>query len=368
MKRHILFIIDGLPGGGAENVVIRLCRGLQQKGFAITLLSLSDKCEYPIPEHVDLIIDADEYTGPFRRQTEIFRRARSMDKVLENVFMQKGAPELVVSNLHKTDRIVVKSKILADLNVWFCVHGIFSKSYLENKTGLARWFKKRKIQHIYQDRNVICVSDAVGIDLKENLSITARRMVTIYNPFNIAEIKSNALENNPYSGQDYILHLGRFHQVKRHDRLLEAFAQTGLPCKLLIAGNGDEKVTNQIKQKIVDLGLQSKVKLIGFLANPLPVIRESKAVALSSDSEGLGNVLIEALICHVPIVSTNCPGGVSEIMVGELEKYKSELTPESLAEKMRLVYHNPPVILENMYKKFDLDVVIDGYLSLIEQQ
>ncbi|MDE9481685.1 glycosyltransferase [Xenorhabdus bovienii] len=367
MKGHILFIIDGLPGGGAENVTVRLCGGLQKKGFDITLLSLSDKCEYPIPDHVELIVDVDEYAGPFRRQTEIYRRAKSMDTVLEKVFLQKDPPVLVISNLHKTDRIVAKSKVLADLNVWFCIHGVFSKSYLENKTGLARWIKKWKIQRVYRDRNLICVSDAVGLDLKENVSLVPKRIVTIYNPFNLAEIKANSLENNPYSGEDYFLHLGRFHGVKRHDRLLEAFARANLPCKLLIAGQGDEKTTNEIKQKIVALGLQSKVTLIGFLVNPLPVIRGAKAVVLSSDSEGLGNVLIEALICHTPIVSTNCPGGVSEIMVGELEQYTSELTSESLAEKMRLVYQSPPVITADFYKKFDLEVVLDKYLSLIRQ-
>ncbi|SFU80286.1 glycosyltransferase [Xenorhabdus koppenhoeferi] len=367
MKVHILFIIDGLPGGGAEKVTIRLCGGLQQKGFNITLLSLSDKCEYPIPDNVELIINADEYKGPFRRQTEISRRAKSMDKVLEKVFLQKGTPVLVISNLHKTDRIVAQSKILVGLNIWFCIHGVFSKSYLENKTGLSRWIKKWKIQRVYQNRNLICVSDAVGLDLKENLSLVPKKMVTIYNPFNLAEIKSCSLENNPYAGENYFLHLGRFHHVKRHDRLLEAFAKADLPCNLLIAGQGDEQATKAIKQKIVELGLQSKVHLIGFLVNPLPVIRGAKAVVLSSDSEGLSSVLIEALICHTPIVSTSCPGGVNEIMVGELEQYKSELTAESLAEKMRLVYQNPPVITEDMYKKFDLDIVIGKYLSLINQ-
>ncbi|MDC9596834.1 glycosyltransferase [Xenorhabdus anantnagensis] len=367
MKGHILFIIDGLSGGGAENVTIRLCSGLQQKGFDITLLSLSDKCEYPLPEHVELIIDADAYRGPFRRQTEIVRRSQSMDRVLAKVFLQKGTPVLVISNLHKTDRIVAKSKILADLNIWFCIHGVFSKSYLENKNGLSRWIKKWKIQRVYKNRNLICVSDAVGLDLKENLSLIPKKMVTIYNPFNLTEIKKRSLEISSYSNENYFLHLGRFHSVKRHDRLLDAFAKAELPCKLLIAGQGDDGMTKAIKKKIEELQLQSKVFLIGFLANPLPVIRGAKAVVLSSDSEGLGNVLIEALICHTPIISTNCPGGVSEIMVGELEQYKSELTSDSLAEKMRLVYQIPPVITEDMYKKFDLEVVLGKYLALIKQ-
>ncbi|NHB87615.1 glycosyltransferase [Photorhabdus tasmaniensis] len=364
MKGHILFIIDGLPGGGAENVTIRLCDGLQQKGYDITLLSLAEKCEYLVPDGIERVIDADEYNGPFRRQTEICRRAKSMDKALEKIFLRKGIPLLIVSNLHKTDRIVVKSKVLAGLNVWFCIHGVFSSSYLGNKSGLPRWIKKQKIKWTYNNRNLICVSDAVGKDLAINLSLMAKKMVTIYNPFNIPDIKEKSLQKNPYSDETYLLHVGRFHQVKRHDRLLEAFAKAALPCNLLIVGHGDESITQQIKQKIVDLNLQSKVILTGFLENPLPVIRGAKAVVLSSDSEGLGNVLIESLICDTPIVSVACPGGVNEIMVGELEKYKSELTVGSLAEKMKLVYQQPPVITEDMYKKFDLDIVLAKYLSL----
>lgn len=367
MKGHVLFIIDGLPGGGAENVTIRLCDGLQQRGYDVTLLSLAEKCEYSVPDGIELIIDADRYKGPFRRQTEICRRAKSMDKVLEKVFLRKGIPALIVSNLHKTDRIVVQSKVLAGLNVWFCIHGVFSNSYLGNKAGLSRWIKKQKIKWTYNNRNLICVSDAVGKDLKNNLSLTPNEMVTIYNPFNIPDIKQKSLQNNPYADETYLLHVGRFHRVKRHDRLLEAFAQADIPCKLLIVGHGDEAITQQIKQKIVDLNLQSKVILTGFLENPLPVIRGAKAVVLSSDSEGLGNVLVESLICDTPIVSTMCPGGINEIMAGELEKYKSELTVDSLAEKMKFVCYEPPVITEDMYKKFDLDIILVKYLTLLKK-
>ncbi|MDF4696966.1 glycosyltransferase, partial [Vibrio parahaemolyticus] len=175
-----------------------------------------------------------------------------------------------------------------------------------------------------------------------------------------------ALESNSYQGQDYLLHIGRFHEVKRHDRLLEAFALANLPCKLFIAGQGSSEVTTKIKNKIAELNLENKVSLIGFLANPFAVINDAKAVVLSSDSEGLGNVLVESLICNTPIVSTNCPGGIGEIMEGELANYKAELNATSLAEKMRLVYFTPPEITPEMYQKFDIDEVIDQYISLIK--
>lgn len=364
MKEHILFIIDGLPGGGAENVTIRLCHGLSQRGYAVTLLSLAEKCDYSIPANIELLIDTDSYRGLFYRQTELKRRAKSMDNTLKSLFVRKGIPSLVVSNLHKTDRIVALSKELADKNTWYCIHGIFSQSYLGNKTGFSRWLKQKKIQKVYQGKNIITVSNAAGQDLIQNVGISPQQLKTIYNPFDIQEIRNLALESNSYQGQDYLLHIGRFHEVKRHDRLLEAFALADLPCKLFIAGQGSSEVTTKIKNKITALNLEGKVSLIGFLANPFAVIKDAKAVVLSSDSEGLGNVLVESLICNTPIVSTNCPGGIGEIMEGELASYKAELNVASLAEKMRLVYFTPPEITPEMYQKFDINEVIDQYIEL----
>ncbi|NRN29533.1 glycosyltransferase [Photorhabdus heterorhabditis] len=368
MTEHILFIIDGLPGGGAENVTLRLANGLHQFGYQISILSLDTRLAYTIPDGINYLVDADHYQGPLRKLNELNRRAKSMDKVLQKLFQEKSKPALVISNLHKTDRIVVKSKALADCNVWHCIHGIFSQSYLGNKSGLAYWIKKEKIKKTYKNRKLVCVSDAVSDDLKTNISLQPAEILTIYNPFNLKEIKEKANQDNPYHGIEYLLHVGRFHVVKRHDRLLEAFAKAQLPCKLLIVGKGEEQAESEIKQKISELNLTDKVILAGFHANPLPIIREAKAVVISSDSEGLPTVLIEALICHTPIVSTVCPGGVSEIMTGELKQYLSQLTTDSLAEKMQLIYNHSPVITEDMYEKFDSDHILQQYISLIDKR
>ena len=103
-----------------------LSDGLSQRGYQVTLLSLAEKCDYAIPADIELLIDADSYHGLFYRQTELKRRANSMDKTLRSHCLRaKGIPALIVSNLHKTDRIVALSKQLADKNVWYCIHGIF---------------------------------------------------------------------------------------------------------------------------------------------------------------------------------------------------------------------------------------------------
>ncbi|CDL84064.1 glycosyltransferase [Xenorhabdus szentirmaii] len=367
MKEHILFIIDGLPGGGAENVTLRLAAGLNQSNYQISLFSLNTQLDYTIPEGVNYIVSSDDYKGPFRRLCEINRRAKAMDKVLLKLFQQKGKPALVISSLHKTDRIVAKAKSLKDCNVWHCIHGIFSQSYLSNKSGLSRWVKKEKIKKTYKNRKLICVSNAVGNDLLNNIGIQPQHIKTIYNPFNFEQIRQKASEKNPYHSMDYILHVGRFHQVKRQDRLISAFAKANIPCKLLIVGQGSKKMEDYLKDKIHEHGLEDKVILAGFHSNPHPIIKGAKAVAISSDSEGLPTVLIEALICHVPVISTDCPGGVREIMTGELENYLSELNEDALAEKMQLVYEKPPQITNQMYDKFETHHIQKQYIELIEK-
>ncbi|MCU6406060.1 glycosyltransferase, partial [Enterobacter quasiroggenkampii] len=112
----------------------------------------------------------------------------------------------------------------------------------------------------------------------------------IYNPFDVADIQYQSQKDNPYQGQDYIIHLGRFHEVKRQDRLLAAFALAKLPCKLLLAGQGSEHATQTLKEQVTELGLEGRVEFIGFQSKPMPIIRGAKAVVLSSDSEGLSSV------------------------------------------------------------------------------
>ncbi|WFQ78893.1 glycosyltransferase [Xenorhabdus sp. SF857] len=367
MKEHILFIIDGLPGGGAENVTLRLAAGLSKSNYQISLLSLNTQLDYTIPEDIHYIVSPDDYRGLLRKLNEISRRAKAMDKVLFKLFQQKGKPALVISNLHKTDRIVVKSKALRNCNVWHCIHGIYSQSYLSNKSGFSFWIKKKKIKKVYKNKKIICVSEAVSHDLLSNIGIQPKQIKTIYNPFDFEKIKTQASETNPYHGLNYILHVGRLHRVKRQDRLIGAFAKTNLPCKLIIVGQGSKEIERYLKVKIHEHGLDDNVILAGFHPNPHPIINEAKAVVISSDSEGLPTVLIEALICHTPIVSTDCPGGVREIMTDQLKNYLSKLDVDSLAEKIQLAYDTPPLITDELYEKFEANNIQKQYIELIEK-
>lgn len=362
---RILMLIDGLPGGGAEKVVLTLCEGMQKLGHQVSLFSLRNVCNYALPEGIDYRVVESHSRAPWRKITELKRRAIALDRAIFDSEKEGGRYDLIFSHLHKTDRIVSCCKTLPSEKLWFCIHGILSTSYLGHRRGLDRWVKKRKIAKVYQNANIVTVSKAVAEDLTQELAITPRRLAVINNPFDIDAILAQAAEHTVPYGEQYVVHVGRFHPHKRHDRLLEAFAQSGIPAKLVLAGAGDEQQINAVKHQAQKLGIAHRVIFAGFQANPYPLIRHAKILILSSDSEGFGNVLVEALICGTPVVSTRCPGGPAEILErAGMGHALAELSSQSLAEKIARVWQSPPTIDHQQLMSYALQPICQQYLSL----
>lgn len=109
---RILFVIDGLPGGGAEKVVLTLAEHFLRQGERVSLFSLRDVCDYPLPEGLDYRVISDRCRKPWRKLTELSRRAGRLDAAIAES-EQQGNFDLVLSNLHKTDRIVARSRARA---------------------------------------------------------------------------------------------------------------------------------------------------------------------------------------------------------------------------------------------------------------
>ena len=367
MSKRILMIIDGLPGGGAEKVVLTLAEGLVALGHRVSLFSLRSVCDYPIPEGVDYKVIKDCCKLPWRKLTETHRRARLLDQAVNQAQRAEGAFDLALSHLHKTDRIVKHSRVLDPRKTWYCLHGVFSASYLARKSGFSLWLKRLKIRHVYQNRQLIAVSPYVLEDLIENVGVRPSRTQVIANPFDFEQIKQLAAKPCPLAGTDFILHVGRFHETKRHDRLLEAYAQSDIQAPLVLLGQGSPERATQLRRLADSLGIAERVIFQGFQANPYPWIRHARLLVVSSDSEGFGNVLVEALICQTPVVSTRCPGGPATILTHDLARGLAEMNAASLAEKMREIYHYPPELHHLDLSIYSLSVICEQYLQLAQR-
>lgn len=363
---RILMIIDGLSGGGAEKVVLTLCHGMQELGHQVSLFSLREACDYPIPLGIDYQVIADESRTPWRKLTELTRRADALDRAIIQSEVAQGAFDLVFSHLHKTDRIVSKSQRLDIDKVWFCIHGVLSTSYLGHRQGLNLWWKRHKMTRIYQQRNIVAVSQAVADDLQHPLAIEAQKLAVIHNPFDIAAIEQLAAAPSSRADRGYLVHVGRFHPNKRHDRLLRAYAKSGLTTPLLLIGTGDAALIDELKTLAGELEIAQRVEFLGFQANPYPYIKQAALLILSSDSEGFGNVLLEALLCGTPVVSTRCPGGPAEVLQrAGMPQALAELDVDSLSEKILEIYQHPPQIDHAGLLEYGLEPICQRYLELV---
>ena len=72
----------------------------------------------------------------------------------------------------------------------------------------------------------------------------------------------------------------------------------------------------ELRRLAAGLGIEGEVDLLGFIPNPYAFMARAALLALSSTYEGLPTVLIEAMACGCPVVSTNCPSGPAEILAG----------------------------------------------------
>jgi glycosyltransferase involved in cell wall biosynthesis len=134
----------------------------------------------------------------------------------------------------------------------------------------------------------------------------------------------------------------------------------------LILGEGEQR--GEIEAAAQAEGVGEKVIVRGFVSDPMPYYRSADLFVLSSDYEGFGNVIVEALACGLPVVSTDCPSGPAEIL--ENGRY-GRLVPvgddEALAQAMQIELtstHDRDALVQRA-NAFLPDVAAEQYLRLM---
>jgi glycosyltransferase involved in cell wall biosynthesis len=222
---------------------------------------------------------------------------------------------------------------------------------------------------------VVAVSRGLADEVAELAGMDRATVKVIYNPV-ISEEFEGLRSSEPPSwmrelgARRVIGFFGRLHAQKRVDILLKAFARLDAShdCTLLIVGEGPEEAS--LRKIVCELGIQRSVVFQGFVKNPLPVMAACHAVVLSSDYEGLGNVLVEAMACGTQVISTNCPFGPSEILEeGRLGQLVDVGDVAGLAEAMRRLLERefwvPPEALRAGAERFTAAGAGDRYLEAL---
>ena len=135
--------------------------------------------------------------------------------------------------------------------------------------------------------------------------------------------------------RNIVLAVGRLDRVKQFDRLILAFRSLREKCRtgLVIVGDGPER--DKLKNLVSKLGLSDDCRFAGTVLEPRYFMAESSCLAITSESEGFPNVILEAFSCLLPVVSFAwternefpVPAGCRVVMVsqGDTEKLASTI-------------------------------------------
>jgi len=356
----IALVVTNLRGGGAEKAFLKLGALLAGRGHEIHLFLLENIVEHaPAPA-----IKLHALTDPGQVQGKGFIGKRLAAIKLRKRYRQAEGSrpfDFTLSTLPFADEVVS----LAGLpRVWHRIANTLSAEIdnLRRRSTTKAARRLARYRRLYDGKNLIAVSRGVADDLREKLGMSAAHIERIYNPFDLNEIRRRAEEIPPDLPQaPYIVHVGRFAPQKRHDLLFEAWKIAALPHKLVLLTSPNAA----LNALIVSSGLDGGVIVAGFQHNPYPWMRRAAALVLSSDHEGLPNVLIEALICGAPIVSTDCPSGPREIMTGDLAQFLVPVGDAyALAEALQTVIDCPASASEGQLERFSGEAIARAYESL----
>jgi glycosyltransferase involved in cell wall biosynthesis len=312
---------------------------------------------------------------PFKADADI----RHIDSLAR--YLREKNPDVLLSALTYTNLAALWAKRLAHVSTAVIVSERIALSTHIGSQGHSRdwrWhYLLPVIGRMYRVADgIVAVSNSVASDLARNTVIDPGAIRTIYNPVVDAELSRLAGQSldDPWFRQGQppvILGAGRLIPQKDFATLLKAFAlvRSKMEVRLVILGEG--KLRPALEALANELGVAADVKLPGFVENPYRYMANSAVFALTSLYEGLPGVLIQALACGCPVVSTNCPGGSAEILENGRH---GQLVPvgraDELAAALETTLHAPPDrnVLKTRAEEFSVEASTAKYLDYLDNR
>jgi glycosyltransferase involved in cell wall biosynthesis len=300
-------------------------------------------------------------------------------------YLRKEKPDFAVTTLSRLNLIVLMVKATLKIQTRIIIReantfSILTKINNNNIEWLTYFFAK-----IFYKRAdcIVAVSKGVAKDLIDNLNIPENNIKVIYNPIvdkKIGELAGLEPDLDWFKNKEYplLIAAGRIAPQKDFETLLRSFEIVfkSVKSRLVIFGayieeeGGSAAEYDKLKKMIARSGLEEYIFFNGFESNLYRYLSRADLFILSSKSEGLPGVLIQALACGCPVISTDCPSGPREILEGG--KYGSLIKIgdfETMAEEI-IKNLNSPVskdILIERAQFFNSEKSLANYLEIFDK-
>lgn len=304
---RIAFLLPNMSGGGAERVALTLMTTFIDRGHEVDLVLMSTRGE--LMAHLPSEVRVFDLKA---------RRVRNMLWPLIG-YLRARRPDALQARMWPVTVIAIAARMLSRSSTRVVVsdHSYLSEAYRHSLVKSTSLRLSVRAFYPFADAR-IAVSNGVAGDLASMAGMDRSRWRVIFNPVPSVIAAAGATDDEPMwpENRARILTVGSLKAPKNQALLVQALAK--LPpereAHLMIVGEGP--LRSELERLAGQLGVSGHVSFPGFKADPTPYYRSADLFVLSSDHEGFGNVLIEALQAGLPVVSTNCPSGPAEILGG----------------------------------------------------
>lgn len=329
MKRqmHIAMLIGSLTKGGAERVMVNLADYFISRGYMVTMVTQYEKeNEYALNEKVKRIIS--DISEQETTNSRIINFKRRFFK-LRNIWQQEK-PDVILSFIGKNNMMALLTTRFLKIPVAVSVRAEPSLEYYN------RWMR-------FMARNLFKKADGIILQTAECFDFfppkVQKKSVIMKNPV------SKSFFRKRYTGkrEKTIVAVGRVDENKNHEMLIRAFAGIAKEFpdyRVMIYGEGDKR--EALKDLISKWGLEKQIFLPGSMDNIADGIYKTRVFVLPSNTEGVPNTLIEAMLMGLTVISTDCPCGGPAALIED--GVNGMLIPvgsvEILQEKLRFLLKN----------------------------
>jgi len=333
----ILHLINTLSAGGAELHLLTLCRHLKRQGLEPVVACLREQVGGSRSLRDDF---EDEGIRVIRLETDGRFDLRSIGRLAGLV--AKERPNILHTHLPRADIAGACRRLLHPSVPWICsVHDIHDNSWSGRWTLPIFNFIWRRA-----DR-VIAISQAVKDWLVKDRAVPAENVSVIHYGIEaerFSQSRSDLAQEWVLKDKLVIGAIGRLEPRKGHDCLLHAIAELKkiVPgVSLLIAGHDPWGYGKELQSLIERLDLSKEVRLVGFQSDIAAFLGAIDIFAFATQSEGFGQVVIEAMAAGKPVVASKIAPLTEIIREGETGVLVSRDDPRAFADAIAWLFTHP---------------------------